>query len=123
MIHCRFNISYSKIIITQVLGHIQVIMYVQIKYSMKHVHEPFMFSFLYCFHSFPSAADILLTPLGKEVTTDWFHKEGFKTPIVVDHPEGLGLKVPPCSFTVADVERYVGGCCMKRLLSSNIMNI
>lgn len=33
--------------------------------------------------------------------------KGFFRPIVVNKMDGLGLRVPPSTFTVRDVERYV----------------
>ena len=39
---------------------------------------------------------------------DYFEQNGFTRPIMVEHKEGLGLKVPPPTFTIADVERCVG---------------
>ena len=55
-----------------------------------------------------SATEVIITPNGSEVTTDWFNDNGFNTPLLIDQPEGLGLTVPTSDFTVADVERYVG---------------
>ena len=55
-----------------------------------------------------SATEVIITPNGNEVTTDWFNDNGFNTPLLIDQPEGLGLTVPTSDFTVADVERYVG---------------
>ena len=45
---------------------------------------------------------------GSEVTVDFFEQHGFLTPLLVEHKEGLGLKVPPPTFTIMDVERCVG---------------
>ncbi len=45
---------------------------------------------------------------GSEVTIDYFEKHGFTYPLIVDKKEGLGLKVPPPDFSIADVERCVG---------------
>ena len=39
---------------------------------------------------------------------DYFEQNGFTRPIMVEHKEGLGLKVPPPTFTIADVERCLG---------------
>ena len=55
-----------------------------------------------------SATEVINTPNGSKVTTDWFNNNGFNTPLLIDQPEGLGLTVPTSDFTVADVERYVG---------------
>lgn len=38
---------------------------------------------------------------------DDFVTKGFSKPIAVDKMEGLGLRVPPSTFTVRDVERYL----------------
>ena len=45
---------------------------------------------------------------GSEVTVEYFDLHGFDTPLIVDKKEGLGLKMPPKDFTIADVERCVG---------------
>ena len=55
-----------------------------------------------------NATEVIITPNGSVVTTDWFSDNGFNTPLLIDQPEGLGLTVPTSDFTVADVERYVG---------------
>ena len=39
---------------------------------------------------------------------EYFDLHGFDTPLIVDKKEGLGLKMPPKNFTIADVERCVG---------------
>ena len=50
----------------------------------------------------------MLQPRGHELTVDFLDKNGFDTPILIDNKEGLGLIVPPPTFTVQDVELYVG---------------
>ena len=55
-----------------------------------------------------SPDEILRTVHGAELTTNYFDKHGFDTPIMVDVSEGLGLKVPSADFSVSDVERCVG---------------
>lgn len=45
---------------------------------------------------------------GSEVTLEYFEEHGFQYPLLVERKEGLGLKVPPPDFTIADVERCVG---------------
>lgn len=47
---------------------------------------------------------------GYELTCDYLEQRGFDVPIVVDWPDGLDLRVPPPTFTVQDVENYVGLC-------------
>ena len=70
-----------------------------------HIHERLSVLLLIVFCS---AEGVILSLHGSKVTVDWFNENGFGNPIVVDRPEGLGVKVPPSDFTVADVEQYVG---------------
>uniref|UniRef100_A0A4W4HPG6 Uncharacterized protein n=1 Tax=Electrophorus electricus TaxID=8005 RepID=A0A4W4HPG6_ELEEL len=59
--------------------------------------------------SFPSA-DVVIVPMqGSHVTQHYLETEGFHYPIMVPDLDGLGLKLPPPSFSVRDVEQYVGG--------------
>uniref|UniRef100_A0A672RFG0 Lysine demethylase 7A n=1 Tax=Sinocyclocheilus grahami TaxID=75366 RepID=A0A672RFG0_SINGR len=58
--------------------------------------------------SFVSGDEILLPMDGSQVTQCYLEREGFHYPIVVHDLDGLGLKLPPPSFTVSDVEHYVG---------------
>ncbi|XP_066446335.1 lysine-specific demethylase 7A [Eleutherodactylus coqui] len=59
--------------------------------------------------SFPSADDIILRMNGSQLTQRYLEKHGFNSPIIVPQMDGLGLRLPPPSFSVMDVERYVGG--------------
>ncbi|XP_068134359.1 lysine-specific demethylase 7A [Hyperolius riggenbachi] len=59
--------------------------------------------------SFPSAEDILLRMNGGQLTQRYLEKHGFNLPIMVPQLEDLGLRLPPPTFSVMDVERYVGG--------------
>ena len=52
--------------------------------------------------------EVVLHVKGSEVTLDYFEEHGFGTPLLVEQKDGLGMKVPPSDFTVADVERCVG---------------
>ena len=45
---------------------------------------------------------------GYELTCEYLEQKGFDVPIIVDRPDGLDLRVPPPTFTVQDVENYVG---------------
>lgn len=45
---------------------------------------------------------------GQEVTKEYFERNGFSVPILVDRKDGLDLLVPPANFTIQDVENYVG---------------
>uniref|UniRef100_A0ACB8FMM2 Lysine-specific demethylase 7A n=1 Tax=Sphaerodactylus townsendi TaxID=933632 RepID=A0ACB8FMM2_9SAUR len=59
--------------------------------------------------SFPSADDIILKMHGSQLTQRYLEKHGFDVPIMVPKLDGLGLRLPPPTFSVLDVERYVGG--------------
>ncbi|KAM6895640.1 lysine-specific demethylase 7A [Xenentodon cancila] len=59
--------------------------------------------------TFPSAEEILIRMKGEQVTTRYLERHGFNYPIVITEMEGLGLKLPPLTFSVKDVEHYVGG--------------
>ncbi|KAJ6659958.1 hypothetical protein lerEdw1_018155 [Lerista edwardsae] len=59
--------------------------------------------------SFPSADDIILKMHGSQLTHRYLEKHGFDVPIMVSKLDGLGLRLPPSTFSVLDVERYVGG--------------
>ena len=45
---------------------------------------------------------------GSELTPEFFNKHGFDTPILVEKKDGLSLTVPPRTFTIQDVENFVG---------------
>uniref|UniRef100_A0A3Q0R016 Lysine demethylase 7A n=1 Tax=Amphilophus citrinellus TaxID=61819 RepID=A0A3Q0R016_AMPCI len=59
--------------------------------------------------TFPSAEEILIRMKGEQVTTRYLERHGFNYPIAITEMEGLGLKLPPSTFSVKDVEQYVGG--------------
>ncbi|KAM9704936.1 lysine-specific demethylase 7A [Menidia menidia] len=59
--------------------------------------------------TFPSAEEIIIRMRGEQVTTRYLERHGFNYPIAVTEMEGLGLKLPPPTFSVKDVEQYVGG--------------
>ncbi|XP_040294811.1 lysine-specific demethylase 7A [Bufo bufo] len=59
--------------------------------------------------SFPSADDIILRMNGNQLTQRYLEKHGFNCPIIVPQMDGLGLRLPSPTFSVMDVERYVGG--------------
>lgn len=50
---------------------------------------------------------IITRPSGTDLKVDEFVAKGFFRPIVVNKMDGLGLRVPPSTFTVRDVERYL----------------
>ncbi|XP_039338961.1 lysine-specific demethylase 7A [Mauremys reevesii] len=59
--------------------------------------------------SFSSADEIILKMHGSQLTQRYLEKHGFDVPIMVPKLDGLGLRLPPPTFSVLDVERYVGG--------------
>uniref|UniRef100_A0A674MAJ6 Lysine demethylase 7A n=1 Tax=Takifugu rubripes TaxID=31033 RepID=A0A674MAJ6_TAKRU len=59
--------------------------------------------------TFASGEDILRKMEGEQVTPRFLERHSFNYPIKVTETEGLGLKLPPPTFSVLDVERYVGG--------------
>ncbi|KAG5845884.1 hypothetical protein ANANG_G00143920 [Anguilla anguilla] len=58
--------------------------------------------------SFPSGDEILVRMHGSQVTQKYLEKQGFQYPIALSKPDGLGLRLPPPTFSVRDVEQYVG---------------
>uniref|UniRef100_A0A1A8LRF1 Jumonji C domain containing histone demethylase 1 homolog D n=1 Tax=Nothobranchius pienaari TaxID=704102 RepID=A0A1A8LRF1_9TELE len=59
--------------------------------------------------TFPSADELLIRMRGEQVTPRYLERHGFNYPLVITEMEGLGLKLPPPTFSVKDVEQYVGG--------------
>ena len=45
---------------------------------------------------------------GGLLTKSVFEENGFNLPLLVDKKDGLGMTVPPPSFTIQDVEDLVG---------------
>lgn len=58
--------------------------------------------------SFSSGEEILMRMKGELVTPRYLERHGFHYPIMVTEMEGLGLKLPAPTFSVKDVEQYVG---------------
>ncbi|KAG8523365.1 Lysine-specific demethylase 7A [Galemys pyrenaicus] len=58
---------------------------------------------------FPSADEIIVKTHGSQLTQRYLEKHGFEVPIMVAKLDDLGLRLPPPTFSVMDVERYVGG--------------
>ncbi|XP_051976925.1 lysine-specific demethylase 7A-like [Xyrauchen texanus] len=58
--------------------------------------------------SFASGDEVLVRMQGSQVTQHYLESEGFHYPILVPELDGLGLKLPPSSFSVRDVEHHVG---------------
>ncbi|XP_071439259.1 histone lysine demethylase PHF8-like [Hetaerina americana] len=57
---------------------------------------------------FPGADDITLKMTGQQLTLQYLQRTGFNDPILIPQKEGLGMTVPPETFSVSDVEYYVG---------------
>lgn len=57
---------------------------------------------------FISGEDLLRRMKGEQVTPRYLERHGFNYPIMVTEMEGLGLRLPPKTFSVKDVEQYVG---------------
>ncbi|XP_067856066.1 lysine-specific demethylase 7B-like isoform X2 [Heptranchias perlo] len=58
---------------------------------------------------FPSADEIIIKMHGAQLTHKYLEKHGFEFPIMVSKIDGLGIALPPSTFSVRDVEEYVGG--------------
>ncbi|XP_051911412.1 lysine-specific demethylase 7A isoform X2 [Hippocampus zosterae] len=59
--------------------------------------------------TFSSCEEVVMRMRGEQVTPKYLERSGFRHPIAVTEMEGLGLKLPPPTFGVRDVEQYVGG--------------
>uniref|UniRef100_A0A8C4YRT8 PHD finger protein 8 n=1 Tax=Gopherus evgoodei TaxID=1825980 RepID=A0A8C4YRT8_9SAUR len=58
--------------------------------------------------TFPSADEVILKPSGAQLTVEFLEENSFSVPILVLKKEGLGMTLPPPSFTVRDIEHHVG---------------
>ncbi|XP_008316360.1 histone lysine demethylase PHF8 [Cynoglossus semilaevis] len=58
--------------------------------------------------TFPSADEVLLKPSGAQLTVDFLEEHSFSVPVMVLRRDGLGMTLPPSSFSVNDVEHYIG---------------
>lgn len=82
-------------------------------YELTHHHSiffklnlPIKMTFLFLF--FLSADEIIVKMHGSQLTQRYLEKHGFDVPIMVPKLDDLGLRLPPPTFSVMDVERYVG---------------
>jgi hypothetical protein len=55
-----------------------------------------------------SSDEVILKPTGTQLTVEFLEENSFSVPILVLKKEGLGMTLPSPSFTVRDVEHYVG---------------
>ncbi|EDV29726.1 uncharacterized protein TRIADDRAFT_19587 [Trichoplax adhaerens] len=58
--------------------------------------------------NFSCGEEIILNLTGADLSPNFLESEGFRRPILVKNKSDLDITVPPATFTVADVERYVG---------------
>ncbi|XP_054880313.1 lysine-specific demethylase phf2 isoform X2 [Poeciliopsis prolifica] len=58
--------------------------------------------------TFPSADDIVVKLSSGQLTLDYLEENGFNEPILVQKKDGLGMSMPPPTFYISDVEKYVG---------------
>lgn len=55
-----------------------------------------------------SADEILLKPSGVQLTVEFLEEHSFSVPVMVLRRDGLGMTLPPSSFSVSDIEHYIG---------------
>lgn len=55
-----------------------------------------------------SSDEVILKPTGSQLTVEFLEENSFSVPILILKKEGLGMTLPSPSFTVRDVEHYVG---------------
>lgn len=63
---------------------------------------------LLCLCFFDSADEVLLKPTGAQLTVEFLEEHSFSVPVMVLRRDGLGMTLPPSSFSVTDVEHYIG---------------
>lgn len=59
-------------------------------------------------HVVYSSEEVILKPTGSQLTVEFLEENSFSVPILVLKKDGLGMTLPSPSFTVRDVEHYVG---------------
>lgn len=63
-----------------------------------------------------SADEVLLKPTGAQLTVEFLEEHSFSVPVMVLRRDGLGMTLPPSSFTVSDVEHYIGNIHIKSIV-------
>ncbi|XP_049623161.1 histone lysine demethylase PHF8 [Suncus etruscus] len=58
--------------------------------------------------NFDSSDEVILKPTGSQLTVEFLEENSFSVPILILKKDGLGMTLPSPSFTVRDVEHYVG---------------
>lgn len=66
-----------------------------------------------------SADEVLLKPSGAQLTVEFLEEHSFSVPVMVLRRDGLGMTLPPSSFSVSDVEHYIGKVLTHLLLNLN----
>lgn len=61
--------------------------------------------FVWCGYS---ADEILLKPSGAQLTVEFLEEHSFSVPVMVLRRDGLGMTLPPASFSVSDIEHHIG---------------
>lgn len=72
---------------------------------------------------FPKADEIVKHVKGQHLTLQYLQTNGFETPIIIDGKDGLDITIPPLSFSVYDVETYIGKIAGITIFGLNIMVI
>lgn len=58
--------------------------------------------------TFDSSDEVILKPTGSQLSVEFLEENSFSVPILVLKKDGLGMTLPSPSFSVRDVEHYVG---------------
>uniref|UniRef100_A0A8C7XC25 PHD finger protein 8 n=1 Tax=Oryzias sinensis TaxID=183150 RepID=A0A8C7XC25_9TELE len=58
--------------------------------------------------TFPNADEILLKPSGAQLTVEFLEEHSFSVPVMVLRRDGLGMTLPPASFSVSDIQDHIG---------------
>lgn len=58
--------------------------------------------------TFPNADEVLLKPSGAQLTVEFLEEHSFSVPVMVLRRDGLGMTLPPSSFSVSDIELHIG---------------
>uniref|UniRef100_A0A4W3IBY5 PHD finger protein 2 n=1 Tax=Callorhinchus milii TaxID=7868 RepID=A0A4W3IBY5_CALMI len=58
--------------------------------------------------TFPNAEEVILRLTGTQLSLEFLEDNGFTGPVLVAKKDGLGLSLPPPTFSVSDLENYVG---------------
>lgn len=73
-----------------------------------------------CVLFYNSADEVLLKPSGAQLTVEFLEEHSFSVPVMVLRRDGLGMTLPPSSFSVSDVENYIGKVLTHLIQYSNL---